>query len=519
MKFFYSNKQHTCLLLCLLFIPIYAYSKTINPLDYGLSNAKTGEERFWVLYRTHELANTKHWNVSYKGIEQIELDIPSDAIPIPLSNYTDFCNTQFFVSNTKIKNYYLFELSQQQCTVEVTKEMIDAGDFRNVRELSGGKKLLIIEDKNPWVVNRSGRNYGVFRRDVLLLRGGRAINKTISPYNNDYSEPHCKYVVVSGGKKIFKNIIFHRTDNSCEKTFLLKVRNQNNVLLDGLKIITPDPITMVGDIAIMVENCTKVYFSNIKINGTYSLSNSFGYGIALDNVWDSYFDNIESTCAWGVFGNNNVNTVHMKNSSVNRFDAHCYARDFSFFNCEFSLVGLNQSSFMGNLIFEQCTFNHADVCDSRDDYNAYTPFTIIMKDCTLLMDRGHSFLVRLNEVPLDTNTRFELQKKYSPSIVISRSKVILDEQVSVFCLYQLGFSTSDNPFYHWGSIIVDNLGVVGDNKKMMFVNRNVNANNVVKIDLKEIEFSDINNKFSYINGNGVNNNTKIDVNINSSRGL
>lgn len=480
------------LLFTLLILnPFFAYTKTINPLDYGLLDARTGEDRFWALYKTHELACMQHWKVSYKGITRIDIDIPSNAKSIPLSDNSDFCNTQFIVTNTKKKNFYLFVLSQNAKPVTVTKKMIDASDFRSVKELRYGKKLLIIEDKNPWVVNRTGRNYGVTRRDVMLLRRGCAINKTISPYDNDFSFPLCTFVDVSNKKKVFKGISFLRTADSSEKTYLLKINNQNNVILEGLRIITPEPISMSGDVAIMVENCTRVYFSNIVIDGTYSFTNEFGYGIALNNVWDSYFDNIESKTAWGVFGNNNVNTVHMKNSNVNRFDAHCYARDFTFTDCEFSLVGLNQSSFMGDLVFDHCLFNNAMVCDSRYDYNAYTPFTITISNCTIFPDKRHASLVRLGEVPLISNSRSELQQKYSPSIVVKETKVVLDEQTSSFYLYQLGFNSGDHPIDHWGRITVENLKIVGKDKKMMIVNRAVESNDEAIIETKGVEFDSI----------------------------
>lgn len=477
-----------------LIIPSLINAKTINPLDFGLREARSGEERYWVLFKTHEAAKQYGWKVSYKGISEIELNIPSDARTIALGSRTDFYGVTITVRNTKKKDFYLFELSQQSQPVEVTKEMIDNCSFRSVDKLSSGRKLLIIEDRNPWVDNRSGRNYGVTRRDVLLLRGGRALNKTISPYNNRHSIPLCKYVEVSDKKKIIKSLIFQRSKDSFEKTFLLKVSCQNNVLLDGIRIRTPEPVTMTGDVAIKIENCSKVFFSNIRIEGTYSTTNSFGYGIALDNVWDSYFDNIESSSAWGVFGNNNVNTVHMNNSKINRFDAHCYARDFTFSDCEFSLVGLNQSSFMGDLVFNHCTFNRAIVCDSRYDYNAYSPFTITISNCTIFPDKRHASLVRLGEVPMISNSRLELQQKYSPTIVLKDTKVVLDEQTPSLYLFQLGFNSGDQPIDHWGRITVENLKIVGNDKKMMIVNRAVESNDEAIIETKGVEFDSIDSR-------------------------
>lgn len=510
-------KRNYRIILFLLFLPLYVGAKTINPLDYGLREAKTGEERFWVLYRTHELAHQKHLKVSYKGIEQIALDIPEDAKSIPLSDKTDFCNCRLVVTNTERKNFYLFVLSQQLQPIDVTKDKIDNGDFRTHPALCDGHKLLVIVDENPWVDNRTGYDYGVKRKDILYLRHGCSVNKTISPYNNSYSQPKCSYVSVSNKQKLFQNISFIRTGHSSEKTFLLKVYNQNNVRIDGIQIITPEPITLTGDIAILLENCVNATLTNIRIDGTYSSHSKFGYGIALDNVWNSYISNIESNAAWGVFGNHNVNTVHMNNSSVNRFDAHCYARDFTFTDCEFSLVGLNQSSFMGDLIFEHCVFNHASVCESRYDYNAYTSFTISIKNCTILLDEYHHSVVKLSEVPQNRNTRYELKEKYAPNINISRSKIVLDDAMSFFSLYLLGSNQNKKPIDHWGSVSVDSIVVEGKEQKMMVVNRMIETNDNVNINIKGIEFTDFTLNMSELDDNEMKNKSRVIMNLKTQR--
>ena len=477
------------ILLALLFIPLFAFSKTINPLDYGLLNANNGEERFWVLYNTHEIAYNNHWNVSYKGVDTIELEIPIDAKSIPLGKKTNFCGVTIVVTNAKKENFYLYILSQNTQQITISKELLDTYDFSSITKLRNGLKLLIIEDKNPWVENRAGHNYGAKRKDILLIKNGIAKNSTIAPYNNEYSSPSFKYTEVSKEKKVIKNINLRRTPVSSQKTYLVKVSNENNVLLRGISIYTPEPIIMTGDVAILFENCANITIKDVNIERTYSFDNKFGYGIALQNVWNVYFENIKSETAWGVFGNQDLNTVHGANSTINRFDAHCYARDFYFSNCEFSLVGLPQSSFMGDLEFKNCTFNYANVCASRIDYNAYTPFTITLKDCVIYMDKKHHTLVDLNNVPSKENARFELKKKYSPELNIINSTIVLSDDLVLLTLFQLGPGAEDIPFDVIGPIKVENLNVVGDNKRIMVFNKQISCKEETEIDLRGVHLA------------------------------
>lgn len=300
-----------------------ALGKTVSPIDFGLQNANTGEERFWVLYNTHEMAKKRNWKVSYKGISKIEIDIPSDAISIPLGNKTDFCNVIIVTNNSNKDNYFLFELSQKHTSVSVPKEVLATYNFRSVPELKRGRKLLIIEDQNVWIDNRIGYNYSIKRKDVLLLNRGHSVNRTIASYDNDFSKPSFYYVDVNKSKKEIKNITLSRTKSSTCKTFLLQVMNMDNVRIEGVQIITPKSSTLVGDLAISVQNSTNVNFKDITIDQTYSLKNSAGYGILIENVYNTSFETVKAETNWGVFGANYVNTISMSNSSVNRFDAHC----------------------------------------------------------------------------------------------------------------------------------------------------------------------------------------------------
>ena len=477
-------KPRLRLVILSLFLPCLVLAKTISPLSCGLLEAKNGEERFWALYKTHTVAKEKGWKVSYKGITQIELDIPSNAKTIPLSSKTDFCKVSIIVTNTKNNNFCLFELTQELHPVSIPKQLLETYDFRSSKELRCGRKLLVIEDENPWVENRAGHSYGAIRRDVLLLKQGKAVNETISPYNNDSSSPKCSYASVSKRKSEFKNIRFRRTLESSCKTFLIRVLNMDNVLLQGIEIMTPKPVTMNADMAISIQNCSNIVFDDIHIDQTYSFDENFGYGIKMNNVWNSTFNHIVGDAAWGIFGNNNINTSHIYDSSINRFDTHCYGRDFFFENCEISQYGLPQSSFMGIAEFKNCTFRNATVCMARTDYNAFSPFTLKLIDCTIYLDKKHTALLRLGTVGNVLNKREELRTKHSPSLYIVNSTVVLAKDISTWSLIQARTPSNDYSFDYIGDIQIDGLQVKGHDAVMKVFDNQITCAHPIVIDIK-----------------------------------
>ena len=109
-------------------------NKALNPTHFGLLDAKTAIERYDVLYKTHLEAKNTNTPVSYKGIQYIDLEIPSGAKRIPLTDNTDFAGVSIYVTNNSAKAY-LFELAQGKKSIEVTNAQGDEGDFTSIPEL------------------------------------------------------------------------------------------------------------------------------------------------------------------------------------------------------------------------------------------------------------------------------------------------------------------------------------------------------------------------------------------------
>ena len=186
-------------------------TQTVNPLQYGLGSATTGEERYNVLLRCHNDAIKKGVGVSYKGIKKIDLVVPASAISIPLSDYTDFANVVISVGNNN-KSLALFEKQQQMSDVIINKDQIDNGNYRNNPVLRKGVYLLVVEDAVPWVKKRDGYEYGAIRRDVFLIKNGVSKGRPVSNYSTLVSQPKGKYCAVGDKKTVVKNLRFERWD-------------------------------------------------------------------------------------------------------------------------------------------------------------------------------------------------------------------------------------------------------------------------------------------------------------------
>lgn len=467
---------------------------SLSLVKMGILEASSDLERYKILYETHVKAIEKDVVVDYTGVDTLRLSIPYQAKSVPLGRVTDFKGTVFIVNNESIGNFFLFALSKTADTITINeRSFLDNGKFQSMNELRSGYKMMIIEDRNLWIDNRRGFNYGMKRRDILLLKNGKALNRTCAPYNNEYSAPICTVVPISSKRKTFSNITFYRTEKSKNKTFLAKFENEYNIYIKNVNIFTPKGTGLYGDMSILIKDCARVTMDNIVIDGTYSMDNKYGYGISLDNVYDIDFNHIEGKASWGVFGNNNVNYSVLRNSHINRYDVHCYGRDIYFENCLFDTSGFLYSSIFGQVNFKNCVFNHVFPCLNRLDFNAYTPFDIKFTDCTFHFDGRHYAMVNLSDVDDILNHRYELLTKSLPNIEIKNSTIFLENDVRFMYFYYVGGCKYPYPINHLSRIKMKNVTFKGLDVKMGLFNTYVETESVVETTFENINYQSASN--------------------------
>ena len=424
-------------LLILMKAPLFAQDTLLSPKDFGLYEASSDSERYEVLYKTHVAALKAGVPVDYSGIDTLTIEITSSSKQIPLGKTTDFQGLRLTVRN-RSKLCYLFERQQTATKISINKELLDGEDFSSVPELANGLYQLIIEDENPWVEKREGHTYSAIRRDILLICDGQSRNNTIMPYNNAQSQPKCSFCAMDEDEEpiVIQNLTFIRDKGNSYKVMPFIIKGQNNLQIRNVTITTPES-KLVADAAFDIQNCTNVTMENVTINGTYSRSDYYGYGIQMNNVWNSRFIRLNAKAKWGVFGTNNINTAYLQDCDINRFDIHCYGRDVSMKSCKFSNLYNQFSSMFGTLSFQKCRFVNFIPVLLEPSYNAYTQFNIKMEDCVFDATNSRYFLISAGRLDSVKNSRPELAKKYWPNVNIKNMTMNVPDNVEKLAIFNL----------------------------------------------------------------------------------
>lgn len=438
-------------------------NKMLSPQEYGLSNCVSDIQRYYVLQEIHNDAVKMGCGVDYSGIDSINIEIPYNAKPMPLSDYTDFGGVVLNVRN-QTKNATLFRMKQPMTPMNVTLDQIENGNIIDKYQ----DYIIVIEDQKLWVEKRRGHSYGHTRKDILLVKDGKIKNKVVASYETACSKPIFFRCDVNKSIKVIKNLIVNRDTASTYKTNILFMENQNDVEIDNITINTPSPGKLYGDAAINIKNCTNVKIKDVTINGTYSQNNKSGYGISMNNVWNVSFDHLTGHGNWGIFGNNNVNTATLVNCDINRFDIHCYGKDVTFKNCTFRDLYNQFSSVYGKVLFDNCQFIDFLPVLFESSYNAYTGFDLSFKDCTWQMKQGHNYLIQAGNPYGGENERIELKEKCWPNLMIENMKIVAPDNISEIYLFECKALLNSNVklgYIH--NVRINNMKVVNCKKHQM----------------------------------------------------
>lgn len=469
-------------LITLTYTVSLSAKKVVNPLDYGLLAAKSGVERYQVLMKCHIDAIKNGYDISYKGIKSLYLEIPSSPQSIPLPEYIDFAGVEITVENTQ-KSTFLFSKKKEFTDIEVNVNNIDNGDYRNCSSLCEGKYLLIVEDKIPWS-DRINYNEKAIRKDAILVENAKSRCRPILTYNSSSSLPYTKYCRVSKDKKVIKNLSFVRTASSIAKTYLFSIDGEYNLTIDNICITTPQDSKMYADFAMHIVNCVALRLKNVTINGTYSFERKVGYGVYLNNVNGLIVENMFARSKWGIFGTHNLQNVRLEKCDINRFDIHTYGRDVKAVDCKFSSLYNQFSSVYGTIVFEGCTFVNCIPVLIESSYNAFTPFDLKWKKCTFYLDKKHNYLMTLFGVPAPYNERPELRRKCLPNISLSNCLFELASDVDNWFLIKTGGVKYKDSFDYMSNITMKKVKIKGKrDAKFVISTEPFNTTNKLNVDV------------------------------------
>lgn len=396
---------------------------TISPLNFGLREAQNGQERFAALARAHKAAAEKDLPISYRGIDTLRLEIPSDAEPLPLTHEADFGGVVLIVKNNS-KDLFLYSRIKYAEEIEISREDLNLEHGSRITNTipAMGMGLLILTDQEPWVAERKGYSYPVMRKDIILLHDQTPLNGPVASYLTDATKVKAYNCMADGKRSIYRHLTLIRHKESTFKTHLLQLRNQYRVSVEEMHVVTPKS-EMTADAIFSVSNCVGIDFSDITVEGTYSAPGKYGYAFSMNNAYGSRFIRVKADGNWGVFGTNNMQNTYLEDCDINRFDIHCYGRDVYCKKCTFRNKQTQFGSFYGSLTFDSCLFADCIPVRVRASYNAYTPFDITFKDCTFEATRRHHALVNMM-LNADEQKRPELMRKCWPNITIDNLTIL-----------------------------------------------------------------------------------------------
>ncbi len=408
----------------------------VSPFDFGLREAENDTARYWALYHAHAEALARGLEVNYEGIDTLEIELPADFKSIPLGTHTDFGGLVLYVTN-HARHGSLFTMPNRQQELTLPKHRIENGDFRMIPELASGDKLLSLKDDNPWT-ERIGYGYRVFRQDIIWVHDGKGMNKPIAPWNTDSTRLNASFYDVDTSEKVFRGLTLHRRESSTFRTSCLYLNGQFNVLVEDVHVTTPKS-KMIADGVFGVNNSARITFRNVTVNGTYSgygRWRDYGYAFSLNNLWNTTFEQVTADGNWGVFGTNNLSNTVLTDCDINRFDIHCYGRDVLLKRCTLRQRQTQFSSMYGTVTFDSCRFADCIPVRIRSSYNAYTPFDIVMQDCTFELTMRHHSLVNVMLLDTAANSRPELSRKCWPNLTVNNMTVIVPGTVRTMNLYE-----------------------------------------------------------------------------------
>lgn len=462
-------------LMRLLFISILTIACTAagavgnhtDEIQAALNNHLSPTEMLTKIMTIHQEAFKKGDAIIYPKKKTFQITIPKGFEAIPLTSHTDFNGCTFIVENTSHKTF-LFKLTATTAPIPITlaKNQLKAGVRLALSDTS--PKLIFVKDQEVWtnrndydaqghIINTKGTYY---RSDLLFAEDNIIVNDPITTYDNA-SDPVCQYINVSTTPKVFCNLNLVRKESSTAVTDLLYVNQQYNVTIKNISVKTElqsDPLKrFYNDQCFLINNTAKVIMTKVSVDNTYSAQAIWGYAVEMNNVWNCSFKKISIAAIRGGFNTTCSNTLTFDHCQLNRVDVHYYGKDITCRNCSFTNK-LNDfhvynrfASFYGTLVYDHCYFDGHLPVRIDSEYNAFTPFDVVMDNCTLKIPFSQS--ARYNcicHIPVlekTQNKREELEKKCLPNLSLSRLTVILPPEVPNFFLFLVGRDHYHRPIY------------------------------------------------------------------------
>lgn len=329
----------------------------------------------------------------------------------------------------------LFSLVSEPLSSEAsTIEDLAADEIFNM-----ARGLIFAYDPTPLYKRSGDHDYNYFRHDVFLVENNIVLGSPCLPYDAE-TQLELSYIILNYNSTQVRNLnVIRRGDADLRVLYAVY---QYNLIVDNLCVDTLVNFDEM-DGAFSIDNVHTLIFNNITINKGYRDTRGANYIFELYWITNLLCNNIKAAYStWGCFGTRGINGAHIQNSTINRFDIHCYGKNILATNCIF-VNNFNQCQCTtGYITFRNCSF-----IDHRGlmiyDTPVGVPCKVTYEDCDIELksDSGHLLLFRIRESS-NINARL-FNNFYLPDLNVVNCKVSYVEKPSTWnSLYMISRASS-----------------------------------------------------------------------------
>ena len=381
-----------------------------------------GGDDYYAIKEAHDCANrTGKPVVVTQGTYNI---YKKGEATIPVHTSTNFNNSTIYIHNESLKSSYEGHVytidinstlqtscgseSQTNCTYKATINGF-SNNFASLATPSGRYFVLIVEQNGSKVFGRNKGDNNIVqsksKEDSYRVENGVLLDSSMYW---DYSNSTVKVTryPIPSDQLIFENANFKTivgsTCSDCSSLYERGIKiHRSNTLLRNIKHSYVDNSANHNDITEMhnnytgffnvsnvadvtLQNCKVygIYFNPIK-NGSATNKSSTTYEISMDSAVNVTLDNVNmykssqltNSNNWGVMASSGCKSVNIKNSSLNRVDAHRGIYHLTIDNSTIGYHGINVVG-TGNhtdnkLVLNNVTWKASkQLINLREDYGA-----------------------------------------------------------------------------------------------------------------------------------------------------
>lgn len=270
--------------------------------------------------------------------------------------------------------------------------------------------------------------------------------------------------------------------------------NNANLIIENIRIPDPDIqdyrlqiITFSTGYNIQLKGCC---FTNTREDKSIAINNDYSaYSITGNTVINLTFDDVRvgnlTGNAWGCTGTNYITNWVIRNSSLNRIDAHHRLHNLLVEDTNIGNSGITYSG-TGTITVNRCHFYTTvkQIMQPRTDYGSYFDGDIELNDCTIHNTNtasGTFFLIYTSLSNFDFKPGTDRVKQYlkhpiAKTVIVNNIKFINSE--NEVCVYRIRYAYGDTKStkIFMPNVKVSNIDCTQFNARTFFVDYNFAGN-------------------------------------------